>query len=249
LETDPAKEVREQIARCLRVPEEQVHSTLDGNVVVVTVKGELPGRSSRNAMRRRQLAVRVAKRTIRNRDLELSITFAVRDSISAIEELVRKTTEFVLGHAPEIVQLDIERSGRTSVIVALAKTEDGTETKLTQVIAPLLQSAGLSLSAVTLVSPMREDVSDARLLRAAKVLSPCDAAAVARRLKHLDNIEISADLVHRRLDALRQKGLLVYLGDRRFALTLNGLTSVPTSTRRRNSSDIDRVLALARSKW
>lgn len=241
--------MRSEIAHSLGVPEAQVHCTLDGDVLVVTVTGELHGRSAKNAMRRRQQAVRVAKQIIADRDVELSLTFAVHDALSVIEDLVRTTTAFVLGHAPDAVHVNVGRTGKTSVLVALTRVDNDATTQLTQVIAPLLHRADLSLTTVTLVSPMREDVSDARLLRAAKVLAPCDGAAVARRLKQLEDINIPADLVHRRLDALRQKGLLVYLGDRRFALTLKGLASLSTSRRRRDSSDIERVLALARSKW
>jgi len=249
LETDITEQVRDQIAHTLGVPQGQIHCTLDGDVVVVTVTGKLHGRSAKNATRRRQQALRAAKRAIANRDLQLSITFAVHDALSVIEDLVRTTAAFVLGNDPDAVHVDVGRTGKTSVLVALAKVEDDAKAQLTQVIALLLGRAGLSLTALTLVSPMREDVSDARLLRAAKVLAPCDSAAVARRLKDLENVDLSADLVHRRLDVLRQKGLLVYLGDRRFALTLRGLTSLSASTSRRDSSDVERVLALARSKW
>jgi hypothetical protein len=249
LGTELTTEMRTQVAHSLGVPEEQIHCTLHGNVIVITVTGELYGRSARSATRRRQQAVRVAKRIVANRDLELSITFAVHDAVSVVEDLVRTTTAVVLGHAPEAVHVNVGRTGATSVVVALAKVDDDAKTQLTRVIVPLLHSAGLSLAAMSLVSPLREDVSDARLLRAAKILAPCDSTAVARRLKQIDNTDITADLVHRRLDVLRQKGLLVYLGDRRFALTLRGLTAVPTSTSRRDSSDIERALALARSKW
>ena len=247
--TELIGQVRIQIAHALGVSEAQVHCTLDGDVLVVTVTGELHGRSAKNATRRRQQARRVAKRTIGNRDLEVSITFAVHDALTVVEDLVRTTTEFVLGRAPDAVHVDVGRSGKTSVLVTLANIDGDPKTQLTKVIAPLLERAGLSLTAVTLVSPMREDVSDVRLLRAAKILAPCDGAAVARRLKQLENVDISDDLAHRRLDLLRQRGLLVYLGDRRFALTLRGLTSLSPSTRRRDSSDIERVLALARSRW
>lgn len=240
--------MRSQVAHSLGVPEGRVHCTLDGDVIVITVTGELHGRSAKNAMRRRQQAVRAAKKAIAGHDVQLSLTFAVHDALSVIEDLVRTTTAFVLGHAPDAVHVNVGRTGNTSVLVALARVDSDATAQLTQVIGPLLDRAGLALTAVTPVSPMREDVSDARLLRAAKILAPCDGAAVARRLKQLEDIDISADLVHRRLDALRQKGLLVYLGDRRFALTLRGLASLPTS-RRRDNSDIERVLALAKSKW
>jgi hypothetical protein len=248
LETELITEVRKRVAHSLKVPEERIRCTLDGDVLVVTVTGELRGRSVRNATRRRQRALGLAKRIAANSDLRVSFTFAVRDAIATIEDLVRTNTSFALGRNPEAVHIDIKKAGQTTVVVAMPGIEDGAESRLKSIIAPLLHSSGLSLASLSLVSPSREDVTDARLLRAAKILSPCDGAAVARRLKENERIDIAADLVHRRLDILRQKGLLVYLGDRRFALTLKGLASVPTSTRR-NSSDIERALALARSKW
>lgn len=241
--------MRFQIAHSLGVPEQLVHCTLDGDVMVVTVTGELAGRSVKNAMRRRQEALRVAKRTIADRDLRLSLTFAIRDAVATIEDLVRTTATLVLGLHPEAVHVTVGRAGKASVLVAISKVADDASDELTKVIAPIFHRSGLSLMAVTLVSPMRDDVSDARLLRAVKILAPCDGAAVAHRLKQLDDIEIAPDLVHRRLDLLRQKGLLTYLGGRRFALTLSGLGIVPTSTNRRDSSDVERVLALARRKW
>jgi hypothetical protein len=241
--------MRIQIAHSLGISEQLVHCTLDGDVVVVTVAGELAGRSVKNAMRRRQKVLRVAKRTIAGRNVRLSLTFAVRDAVATIEDLVRTTAALVLGYPPEAVSLKVGRTGEASILVAISKDDDRASDELTKVIAPIFHRFGLSLAGVTLVSPMREDVSDARLLRAAKILAPCDSVAVARRLKELDDIEIAPDLVHRRLDLLRQKGLLTYLGGRRFALTLSGLAVVPISTSRRDSSDIQRVLALARRKW
>jgi hypothetical protein len=241
--------VRYQIAQILGIPEAQVHSTLDRDLVVVTVTGDLRGRSAKNAMRRRQQALRVARLAAASRNLQLSISFAVHDAVSVLEDLVRTTVTYVLGHAPEAIAVNVGRSGKTSVVITLASIADDVGTGLKQVIGPILRRTGLSLIEMTLVTPMREDISDARLLRATKILAPCDSAAVARRLKQSDGIDIAADLVHRRLDVLRQKGLLVYLGDRRFALTLRGLAGLPPSNSRRNSSDIERVLALARSKW
>jgi hypothetical protein len=249
LETEPAKDVRDQIAQILGIPEGQVHCTLDGDVVVATVTGTLRGRSAKNAVRRRQQALRVARRAAASRNLRVSISFAVHDAVSVLEDLVRTTATYVLGHAPDAINVNVGRTGKTSVVVTLANVADDVGTRLRQVIGPILRRTGLSLTDVTLVTPMREDISDARLLRATKILAPCDSTAVARRLKQIDGIDIAADLVHRRLDILRQKGLLVYLGDRRFALTLKGLAGLPPSISRRNSSDIERVLALARSKW
>lgn len=249
LGTEITDELRNLVAHSLGVHEEHVHCTLDGDVVVVTVTGEIYGRSARNATRRRQEASRVAKRTAASRNLLVSITFAMRDAVSLMEDSIRTAAAFVLGHPPESTSVNVGRTGKTSVLVAVEKVEDSAKAQLTHVIAALLRGAGLSLSDLSLVSPMREDVSDARVLRAAKITAPCDGAAVARRLKQADGVDIAADVVHRRLDFLRQRGLLVYLGDRRFALTLKGLGSVPTSANRRDSSDVERVLALARSKW
>lgn len=246
---DLTQEVASQISRALGVPAGLVHCTLDGDVVAVTVTGTLHGRSARNAVRRRQQALRAAKRAIANRDLHLSVTFAVRDAVSVIEDLVRTTATLIVGQAPDAIYVNIDRSGKTSAVVAVSKIDDGSKMPLEQALLPLLNRAGLALTGVSLVSPMREDVSDARILRVTKILAPCDGVAVSRRLRKSDNVDISADLVHRRLDLLRQRGLLIYLGNRRFALTLKGLASVPISTSRRDSSDIERVLALARSKW
>lgn len=241
--------MRREVARSLGVPEEYVHCTFDGDVVAVTVTGELRGRSARNATRRRQQALHAAKGIVTSRGLQLSIAFAVHDALSELEEQIRTTAAFVLGHTPEAVHIDVKRTGNASVLVALAKVDDDARATLRTAITPLLRRASLSLDSVSLVSPMREDLSDARLLRAAKVLAPCDSSVVARHLKQLDNMDVATELIHRRLDILRQKGLLVYLGDRRFALTLRGLAAIPISSKRRYSSDIDRVLALARNQW
>lgn len=242
------KEIRKLTALTIGVPQSAVHCTLDGDMVVVTVTGTLHGSSAKNAMRRRQKALHIAKSAARESGLQLSMTFAVRDAIFSIQELVRTTAAFVLGSTPVSVEVKVGREGRASVIVALANTVEGATDKLRQSITPLLQRAKLSLGDITIVSPIREDVSDARLLRATKILAPCDAVAVARRLKEFDEININPDAVHRRLDSLRRNGLLVYLGDRRFALTAAGLASVPSS-RRRESSDIERILALGKRKW
>lgn len=248
METEITKEMCEQLAHSLGVPVEAIHCTLDGDVVAVTVTGTLRGRSARNAARRRQRTRRIAKRIATSRSFQLSIAFAVHDAISVLEDLVRSTVELVFGAAPDAVDVTVVKTGKTSVLVALSKVEDDAGTQLTRAIAPLLHRAGLSPVTVSVVSPMREDVTDARLLRLAKILSPCSGRDIARHLAQSHRVDIAADAVHRRLDILRQKGLLVYLGDQRFALSLSGLAAVPASNRR-DSSDVERVLSLARRAW
>jgi hypothetical protein len=87
-----------------------------------------------------------------------------------------------------------------------------------------------------------------QILRAAKRLSPVNAAALFDALKELRLKAPSVSWVEGKLDKLRRQELVVRSADGTYSLTEAGLAIVPHD-RTRHSSDVERALAFGRRKW
>ncbi len=83
------------------------------------------------------------------------------------------------------------------------------------------------------------------ILRAAKKCQPFDLPRLFSQLDNGDYHIESLDWLNGKLDNLRKKGFLLRSHDGTYRMTLSGLEIVPV-TKSRQSSDIERVLYLAR---
>lgn len=95
----------------------------------------------------------------------------------------------------------------------------------------------------------RLQLSDGAILKALKSIAPAVAQDILVKIEQVLEVKLpSIEWLEKRLDALRRKGFLVWLGSNSFALSRSGLAAVPHG-RNRTSSDIERALALGRRRW
>lgn len=90
--------------------------------------------------------------------------------------------------------------------------------------------------------------SQPALLRRIKLISPCRLQTIANSITESFGVEVELRWLERKLDTLRRQGLLIRSQDGIYSLAERGLHLVPFS-RTRVSSDIERILALAKRKW
>ncbi len=103
------------------------------------------------------------------------------------------------------------------------------------------------LSGSQLVAAGSEPPSQAAILRAVKALAP---ASIEQVIDHLEKREFSRPSersVRNTLDSARKRGLVIWHEPGRYTLTSLGLDFVP-HTRTRTSSDIERILLMARRR-
>lgn len=110
-----------------------------------------------------------------------------------------------------------------------------------------LAAREIALSGSELVVADSEPPSQAAILRAVKALAP---ASIEQVIDHLEKREFSRPSersVRNTLDSARKRGLVVWHEPGRYTLTSSGLDFVP-HTRTRTSSDIERILLMARRR-
>jgi hypothetical protein len=86
------------------------------------------------------------------------------------------------------------------------------------------------------------------LLRKLKSLAPVGVEELASAITETTKVEIDSRWLERKLDTLRRQGLAVRTPAGQFAVAERGLRLIPHG-RNRSSSDIERVLLLARRQW
>ena len=89
-------------------------------------------------------------------------------------------------------------------------------------------------------------LSDIAILRVIKNRFPVEKDQIIRDLKEKE-FKFSIEQIKRRLDRIREKGLIFY-DNKKYFLTEMGLEVLPTQ-KNKNSSDIERVLELGKRKW
>jgi len=112
-----------------------------------------------------------------------------------------------------------------------------------------LRDANFSNFEVEIVGPDRPKPPLMAILRALKVRAPVEIDALMEEL-HIHGFDCpDRRWLSARLDGARKRELVVRTPSGKYMLSTEGLSSVPVS-RRRSSSDIERILALGkRKKW
>jgi hypothetical protein len=110
-----------------------------------------------------------------------------------------------------------------------------------------LAEFGVMCRAFDIVLPQQPEPSTTAILRAVKVHAPASLAAVNQDLLRRGFFCPSEKWLSYKLDIARKRGLVLRDQDGRFLLTAGGLEVVPWS-RTASSSDVDRMLSLARRK-
>lgn len=140
--------------------------------------------------------------------------------------------------------------GNIAVVFVSGKdfTEE-TRLSLNQLISTLLENQNISCQAIDIDHSSHKELGNMELLRILKTLSPATIEQICSYLK--SDGSTSSDLsrlISSKLDGLRKKEFLVRNPSGSYALTSYALELVPHGANR-SSSDIGRILNLARRKW
>jgi hypothetical protein len=107
---------------------------------------------------------------------------------------------------------------------------------------------GAKFGTVRVIGAQTKAPSFSVILRSAKRLAPVGVDKLYNLLEGLGFVVPTPGWLESKLDTLRRRNLLVRLKNGLYVLSESGLVAVPI-TKTRNSSDIERALALGRVKW
>lgn len=110
-----------------------------------------------------------------------------------------------------------------------------------------LAKFGITCKSFEIVAPLRPEPSTVAVLRSVKILAPASTAALAADIVRRGFTNPSEKWLSHKLDLARKRGLVLRDSQGRYSLTSVGLGVVPTN-RSRTSSDVERMLSLARRK-
>lgn len=182
----------------------------------------------------------------------LSVLFALRSEgpLAAIEAGLRATLERRFPGAVSELVVSFPTQDRAEVVFRRSgQSEAGAGTVLKAAISELLREAKFDAVHIEEISAELPQPSLMNILRG---LKSCAPATVDQLVVYLNDHGFScpsARWLSGKLDGARKRDWVVRSNDGRFALTIEGLGVVPAS-RRRTSSDIERILALGRrKKW
>jgi len=178
------------------------------------------------------------------------VIVTLRDA-QALDDIAISLRAVLKNEFPELVS-DVHVSFATNasaVVWVEAKTilEPTTIEQLEAATRRSLQNFGIECDAFDLVPPPLPEPSTVAILRAVKVHAPASLAMLNEDLHRRGFASPSDRWLSYKLDVARKRGLVLRDQGGRFTLTASGLEVVPWS-RSASSSDVDRMLSLARRK-
>lgn len=116
-------------------------------------------------------------------------------------------------------------------------------------VASFLKEADLVGEGIEFIGPAKPEPSLVAILRTIKINAPVDVNGILDDLNRREFACPSTKWLAAKLDGARKRGLVVRNANGSYALTAIGLSAVPHS-RSKSSTDIDRMLSLAkRRQW
>lgn len=181
---------------------------------------------------------------------DLGVLFAFRDTTRTADieaglraYLLRAFQDVALG-----AFVSFPTGDKAAVWVEVSRLPEAAETaKMREVAEKYLDDFGIKIASFDFLAPALPEASLPAILRSLKRLAPAEISAIRADLGARGFLCPSEKWLSARLDSARKRQLVQRDERGRFVLTAAGLATVPT-TRTRASSDIDRVLWLARNK-
>lgn len=203
--------------------------------------------SSRDKTSRRQLAF-VSKSLEKKHGKRVIV--ALRDA-QTLDDIAVSLRAVLKHEFPDLVS-DVHVSFVTSKVAVVwveskVVIDQETVERIRSKATAELTEFGLTCQAFEVVLPQLPEPSTTAILRAVKVHAPASLAVVNQDLLRRGFSCPSEKWLSYKLDVARKRGLLLRDQDGRFTLTADGLEVVPWS-RTASSSDVDRILSLARRK-
>lgn len=222
----------------------------DTKSAILDVPNERIGDAVSSQMTSRRQLDRLAK-DIQN-EFGLLVHFAFRSEgpLNAIETGLRATLE---RRFPEVVSelvVSFPTVNRAEVVFRRSgRLKNASGSEVQAVITEFLREASFESVQVDELSAELPAPSLMNILRALKSCAPVTVDQLHIYLREHEFSCPDARWLSSKLDVARKRDWVIRSSDGRFALTVEGLKVVP-ATRRRTSSDIERVLALGRrKKW
>lgn len=203
--------------------------------------------ASREKTSRRQLSF-VSKSLEKKHGKRVIVTLRDAQALDDIAASVRA----VLKHEFPTLVSDVHVSFATSTaavvwVESLTLIDENATAQLQASAKRALAEFGVKCQAFDIVAPLLPEPSTTAILRAVKVHAPASLATVNQDLLRRGFACPSEKWLSYKLDVARKRGLVLRDPDGRFILTAGGLEVVPWS-RTASSSDVDRMLSLARRK-
>ena len=138
-------------------------------------------------------------------------------------------------------------SDHALVWVSLGMARASTTIEVKEHVENFLLESQITCDGIEFLSPALPEPSTTAILRSVKICAPVDLKGIAADLQKRGMPSPSDRWLASRLDSARKRGLLVWQKDGTYVLSAAGIQAVP-HTRSGSSSDVDRILALARRR-
>lgn len=182
---------------------------------------------------------------------DLRVLTAFRDS-QQLTDLEAGLRAMLTRRFPGLVvdaRMSFPTSDHALVWVALGIAPDATTADVKDHVTNFLVESQIVCDGIEFLSPALPEPSTTAILRTVKILAPVDLDGITADLRKRGMPSPSDRWLAGRLDGARKRGLVVRQQSGTYVLTAAGLQVVPHS-RSKSSSDIDRMLAMAkRRQW
>jgi len=222
----------------------------DAKSAILDVPNERIGDAISSQMTSRRQLDRLA--TDIQKEFGLSVLFVFRSEgpLNDIEIGLRATLERRFPGVVSVLVVSFPTVNRAEVLFQCSgQSEEGSGKEVLAVIAEFLREASFEHIQVDELSA---ELPVPSLMNILKALKSCAPATVDQLHDYLSEHEFSCPNIRwlsSKLDVARKREWVIRSNNGMFALTVEGLKIVPV-TRRRNSTDIERILALGRrKKW
>lgn len=227
-----------------------VHFNLLSNTVLLEVpRDRVRSTAGQGFTSNRQLTF-LAKALEQRFDLRVVTTFRDSQQLTDLESGLRA---MVTRRFPNLVvdaRLSFPTGDRALVWVSLSTAaDDATSGELQGHVRSFLSEAQVTCEGVEFLTPALPEPSTTAILRTVKILAPVNLDGITTDLQKRGMPSPSDRWLAGRLDSARKRGLVIRQQGGTYVLTAAGLQVVPHS-RSKSSSDIDRMLAMAkRRQW
>ena len=181
-------------------------------------------------------------------DIDVIPVFFVSGALEGIEPglqavLVSKYPDYITG-----IYISYRDRNHASVWLVSKCTESADiKAKIQEQVIDYLSNVDVNVEGLEFLGCNKPQVTLAALLRAIKLLAPVSIPLMAEYLRSVGFNGTSELDLARQLDGVRKKGFVLRDQQERYTLTTDGVGAVP-HTRSRSSSDVQRMLLLARRR-
>lgn len=217
----------------------------------VVVPGERVAEKSWRGKLTSQRQLSYARRAIQDK-LGISVEWVIQPSATAadLEAELHSVVDVRLGGmiSNTFLSWEGEAPGRVWYELSPGVSPEVVLDSLIMLTRMIFNARGYSAPQV-IVDDLSTGPRDSQILKTVKQLAPVLPRVVASALsEETPQNTRGEEWFERRLDLLRKKGLVVWVGSMGYVLSLLGLTVAPHS-HDRDSTDVRRVLVLGRRKW